>query len=168
MNDELDERDLLHPYITPGVAAIQARLTESIRRTAREIAAGAVPYPPFGAGLRDSILRVRKVAGYEQIAVDADPLDPDARRAAADQSRRTQAARLDAQLAEHDELLLLHPAEGIARAFLLEHQPHEVEAYAWRELVCRGCPEVYQNDGDTEPAAWPCGPWQLVNERTPR
>lgn len=167
MNDELDERDLLRPHITPGVAAIQARLAESIRHTAREIAAGTIPHPS-GGGLRDSILRVRKVAGYAQIAVDADPLDPDARRAAADQSRREQGARLDAQLAEHAELLRLHPADGIPRAILLEHQPHEVEAYSWRELVCRGCPEVYQNDGDTEPTEWPCGPWQLVNERTPR
>lgn len=151
-----------------AVGKIMANLRRSAVEQLRDaITTGTIPHPS-GAGLRDSILRARKISGTVQIAVDpADLRCPEDVRAAREQSNREHDARLDQQLATHAELLRLHPADDIPRAFLLEHQPHEA-GYSWRELECRRCPEVCGNDGDSTPAEWPCGPWQLVNERTPR
>lgn len=112
-------------------------------------------------------LHVRKVVGYLQIGIDTHPYSDDQRAQTAAWKYERQAV-IDANLATHAELLRLHPGDTIPRAFLLAHQPHEQVDFGERVTVCRGCPEVYDSYDSEEPAEWPCGPWRLVEARTPR
>lgn len=107
-------------------------------------------------------LYARKIVAYQQM--NFGPVD-DSWRPAAEQRERDRLVQLEADLARHAVLLEQHPGDTIPRAFLLEHQPHDADDTA-RYLVCRGCPPVYDSYDADEPAQWPCGPWQLVNERT--